>query len=219
MKIAPENPRSQPIRIALSLFFTFVLFSIPVSAHPYLSDDPYYGRWSIYEDPFESGPGPIWFDHFRERGDLTVDEARAGLERWLASIGNPRLKLGNVAEKDSQTITADIVTVDNSLVEKFDIDRHTGIIWQLQERGYFGPHRFGARGEMEWDHGFHGRFYFPFAGFFFFLLLLVFFTLIFFPFYRHRHEAHDRHSLESLNIRYASGMMGREEYLRRKGKL
>ena len=40
--------------------------------------------------------------------------------------GNPRLKVGDVKEKDADTITADIVTKDNSLVQRFIINRHTG---------------------------------------------------------------------------------------------
>ena len=48
------------------------------------------------------------------------------MERWLAWQGNQRLKLGDVKEKDADTITADVVTKDNSLVQRFVVDRHTG---------------------------------------------------------------------------------------------
>ena len=57
---------------------------------------------------------------------LTTDDVKARMERWLARGDNPRLKLGDVKEKDADTITADIVTVDNSLVQRFEIDRTTG---------------------------------------------------------------------------------------------
>jgi hypothetical protein len=50
------------------------------------------------------------------------------MERWLALRDNPRLKLGDVKEKDADSITADIVTKDNSLVDRVIIDRHTGFI-------------------------------------------------------------------------------------------
>jgi len=43
---------------------------------------------------------------------------------------NPRLKVGEVKEKDADTITADIVTLDNSLVQRFIVDRHTGALRQ-----------------------------------------------------------------------------------------
>ena len=52
------------------------------------------------------------------------------MERWLTWRDNPRLKVGEVKEKDADTITADIVTKDNSLVERFIVDRHTGVYRQ-----------------------------------------------------------------------------------------
>jgi len=58
--------------------------------------------------------------------NLSTDDVKTRMERWLAWRGNPRLKLGEVKEKDADTITADIVTKDNSVVERFIIDRHTG---------------------------------------------------------------------------------------------
>ena len=60
--------------------------------------------------------------------NLSVDDVRGSLQRWIAIVGNPRLKVGNVAEKDADTITADIVTTDEeALVQRFDIDRRTGM--------------------------------------------------------------------------------------------
>lgn len=59
--------------------------------------------------------------------DLSVKDVQSRFQRWLAIMGNPRLKLGNVAEKDADTITADIVTTDkDALVQRYAIDRHTG---------------------------------------------------------------------------------------------
>ncbi len=57
---------------------------------------------------------------------LTVDDVKSRVERWLAWQGNPRLKLGEVKERDADSITADILTKDDSLVERFIFDRHTG---------------------------------------------------------------------------------------------
>jgi len=62
--------------------------------------------------------------------NLTTDDVKARIERWLAFRGNPRLKVGEVKEKDADTITADIVTKDNSLVQRFIVDRHTGAFRQ-----------------------------------------------------------------------------------------
>lgn len=57
---------------------------------------------------------------------LTKDDVTTMLERQLAWHGNDRLKVGKVEEKDDKSIAAEIVTKDNSLVDKFTIDRRTG---------------------------------------------------------------------------------------------
>jgi hypothetical protein len=58
--------------------------------------------------------------------NLTVDDVKSRMERWLARQDNPRLKLGEVKEQGADSITADIVTKDNALVDRFIVDRHTG---------------------------------------------------------------------------------------------
>ncbi len=58
--------------------------------------------------------------------DLSVDDVRARLEQSLKWHGNERLKVGNITETDDDTIVAEIVTVDDSLVRRMVIDRHTG---------------------------------------------------------------------------------------------
>ena len=57
---------------------------------------------------------------------ITVERARAMLEGVLAWHGNPRLKLGTVEEQNEDTIVAEILTVDDSLVQRLAIDRATG---------------------------------------------------------------------------------------------
>jgi hypothetical protein len=60
---------------------------------------------------------------------LTVDDVKTNMERWLTVLGNPHVKLGNVAQKDADTITADIVTVaKDDLVQRYDINVHTGFV-------------------------------------------------------------------------------------------
>ncbi len=66
----------------------------------------------------------------RTRTQSTTDDVKTRVERWLAWRGNPRLKVGEVKEKDADTIIADVVTKDNSLVQRFIIDRHTGAFRQ-----------------------------------------------------------------------------------------
>jgi hypothetical protein len=41
-----------------------------------------------------------------------------------------RLTKGNATEKNADTITAEIVTQDGSLAQRFDVDRHTGRLRQ-----------------------------------------------------------------------------------------
>jgi hypothetical protein len=59
---------------------------------------------------------------------ITVERTRTMLEGALAWHGNPRLKLGTVEEQNEDTIVAEILTVDDSLVQRLAIDRATGAI-------------------------------------------------------------------------------------------
>jgi hypothetical protein len=63
---------------------------------------------------------------------ITVERARTILEGVLAWHGNPRLKLGTVEEQDEDTIVAEILTVDDSLVQRLAIDRATGAIRRIE---------------------------------------------------------------------------------------
>jgi hypothetical protein len=58
---------------------------------------------------------------------LSVDDVRGYLGLQLKRLDNKRLKVGEVKGEDD-TIAADIVTVDNSLVQRLKVDRHTGAI-------------------------------------------------------------------------------------------
>ena len=69
----------------------------------------------------------------RERGwpipamrDLSVDDVRGYVERQLEIIGNDRLKVGKVESKDDQSIIAEIVTVEGSLVQRVEVDPRHG---------------------------------------------------------------------------------------------
>ena len=59
--------------------------------------------------------------------NLSVEDVRGYLASQLERLNNKRLKLGAI-KTDDATIRADIVTVDNSLVQQLKIDRHTGAI-------------------------------------------------------------------------------------------
>jgi hypothetical protein len=59
--------------------------------------------------------------------NLSVDDVRAYLSSRLERLNNKRLKIGDINSGDG-TITADIVTVDNSLVQRLKVDRQSGAI-------------------------------------------------------------------------------------------
>ena len=59
--------------------------------------------------------------------NLSVDDVRGYLTARLDRLGNKRLKIGNI-NVDGGSITAEIVTVDNSLVQRMKVDRSTGNI-------------------------------------------------------------------------------------------
>ena len=58
---------------------------------------------------------------------LSVEDVRGYLTAQLDRLNNKRLKLGELTS-DDRTITADVVTIDNSLVQRLKVDRHTGAI-------------------------------------------------------------------------------------------
>jgi len=59
--------------------------------------------------------------------NLSVDDVRGYLASQLERLNNKRLKVGNINSGDG-TITAEIVTVDDSLVQRLKVDRHSGAI-------------------------------------------------------------------------------------------
>ena len=59
---------------------------------------------------------------------LSADDVRRYLERQLERQSFERLKVGAVEEVDDATISAEIVTVDDSLVTRLEVDRYTGLI-------------------------------------------------------------------------------------------
>mgnify|MGYP001582615422 FL=1 len=80
------------------------------------------------------GDCPFMSEQAAVERNLTVEKVKTFLEARLIRHGNERLKVGKVAEKDAKTITAEIVTVDGSLVQTLEIDKATG-------QGLFGMGR------------------------------------------------------------------------------
>lgn len=69
----------------------------------------------------------------RLTGPLEETDIRRMMEAWLAQERNPRLKLGDITAKDENIFQADIVTRDNSLVQRFDVDRRTGALQAVED--------------------------------------------------------------------------------------
>jgi hypothetical protein len=66
-------------------------------------------------------------------GPLDAQDVRQMMEAWLVQERNPRLKLGPITAKDENTFEADIVTKDDSLVQRFAVDRRTGALRALED--------------------------------------------------------------------------------------
>ena len=64
--------------------------------------------------------------------DLSTDDVRHFFEDRLAMRGNKRLKVGEVKEGEDDTIVADIVTLEDSLVQRFKVNRHTGRVQRTE---------------------------------------------------------------------------------------
>jgi hypothetical protein len=88
------------------------------------------GMWGGFGPGMMHGYGPGWtgpgWNTTGAALNLSTDDVKTYLDRWIAWQGNLRLKVGEVKEKDADTIVADIVTTDNSLVQRFVVNRRNG---------------------------------------------------------------------------------------------
>jgi hypothetical protein len=75
----------------------------------------------------QGGMGVLFGSRVTPMMNLSVDDVRAYLTAQLDRLNNKRLKIGDVKTDDAD-ITADVVTVDNSLVQRIKVNRHTGAI-------------------------------------------------------------------------------------------
>ena len=63
---------------------------------------------------------------------LDADHVRPHLEQHLAMMGLPNLMLGSIEAEDDDTLVAEIVTRDGTLVQRLAIDRHSGAVTPLE---------------------------------------------------------------------------------------
>ena len=72
------------------------------------------------------GPGYGYGPQYQQpQKPLEKSDVETMVKNYLASVRNPNLKLGKIEEKDG-VFEADIVTKDNSLVNKVLVDKNTG---------------------------------------------------------------------------------------------
>ena len=74
-----------------------------------------------------SGMGVLFGSRVVPTMNLSEGDVRGYLTARLDRLGNKRLKIGDV-KVEGGSITADIVTADNSLVQRMKVDRSTGNI-------------------------------------------------------------------------------------------
>jgi len=77
------------------------------------------------------GPGLLYGMPHGTAEEMTPESVRTFLEKRLEWHANPRLKIGKIATAADGSITAEIVTVDGSLVQKLAFNRHPGMVRQL----------------------------------------------------------------------------------------
>jgi hypothetical protein len=82
--------------------------------------------------PGMMGPGyghgsnqPYPYAQQQPQKPIDKDKVKSIVENYLKSTGNPNLKRGDIKD-EGQNFAADVVTKDNSLVDKILIDKKTG---------------------------------------------------------------------------------------------
>jgi len=81
-----------------------------------------------YSGGYGMGPGMMYGYGWGNQGNLnlTADQVKQYLGQM---IRNPNLKVGDVKEKDADTIVAEIVTKEKeALVQRLDFNRHNGFV-------------------------------------------------------------------------------------------
>jgi hypothetical protein len=75
----------------------------------------------------QGGMGALFGTRVTPTMNLLAEDVRGYLAVQLDRLNNKRLKVGDI-KSDDGTITADVVTIDDSLVQRLKVDRHTGAI-------------------------------------------------------------------------------------------
>lgn len=86
----------------------------------------------MMEGNMGQGRGAMGFGVVAPSRNVSVEDVREHFDRLLQEQGNPRVKLGEIKEADKNTIVAEIVTTDGSLVDRFNVNRRSGAIQRAQ---------------------------------------------------------------------------------------
>ena len=74
-------------------------------------------------------------------GGCSLDDVRAVLRHHVIWLGNPKLKVEAKAEADGRTIIGEIVTEERMLVQRFEVDRQSGIVSDVSQRAHYDAAR------------------------------------------------------------------------------
>ena len=190
------------------LLFAAVAIGVAVTAVNSPSQaQPYYGPGMMGDYGCWGNPGNL---------NLSTDDVKNCLERM---IRNPNLKVGEVKEKDADTIVADIVTKDkDALVQSLDFNRHSGLLSTgAITMGYgYGPH-WGMMGGWGYGYGY------GLAHMIIWVVILIAIIVGIIWLVRSFAASDGRHALprrsaglDLLEERYARGEINRDEYLQKK---
>lgn len=83
------------------------------------------GMMRGFGGPAANLPCPGYGPHTGVTGQLTKEQAANWARNYLARLSNPNLKLGKITETETH-FQAEILTKDNSLVEKILVEKATG---------------------------------------------------------------------------------------------
>jgi hypothetical protein len=79
-----------------------------------------------YGPGYDPGYGPQYGPQYQQpQKPMDEKDAKAIVEDYLASMRNPNLKLGKIEDKGN-AFEAEVLTKDNSLVDKILVDKYTG---------------------------------------------------------------------------------------------
>ena len=121
------------IKLSLSLLLISFLFGCAFYApHDWQGSykgHPYQGSYATSVSPcpvpWLMNPGYGYQDRQRQT-PLSAEEAKAVIDNYIHSFNNPNIKAGNMKDTGA-AFEFEIVTKENSLVDKVFVDKYTGL--------------------------------------------------------------------------------------------